>query len=227
MHLSNCEMLSYDYDLIDKLFSNFYLLGLLPFLNQTIEELKEKRKNFKMNTRNKNIPKGFYSEKNLKLRYLKTDIQLEHKKFHSSDSFKDIINNFNIFMVKNLKKRSNNPIKRTKIEISSIFKNLLINNCQIKNKFCEASAFLKDFNLVTQRFIKNGELKGFAFVEKGSFKIKINNRSKTKFDVAENEESVLHSNNSVSVEYVQSFKTIMSDKQKDFLRNFKEKFLLK
>ena len=96
-----------------------------------------------METRNNLLPKGFYNEECLKKYHTSKQLgKVSIRKKCPLKDFKNIMNNLNIFFLKNFKNFSKNPIKRTKIEINSSFRNFLTEKFLITSKLKESAAVL-------------------------------------------------------------------------------------
>ena len=141
---------------------------------------------------------------------------------------KNIINNINIFMIKSLKK-SKNPIKKAKVELTDFFFLYLKNkyNLDYKYKICED--FISDFNIINQRLIETStETKAIYYIKTNTFNLKLN---KKRFIYYLDKESVKKKkliNPTLSIQFIRENEQNMSQKKTDFLKQYtKQRKLIK
>ena len=135
--------------------------------------------------------------------------------------FKSFINNINVFLLKNLrKKRNQSPINHISMDINNSFKRFLLEKYEIGHKFQLCDDFVTDMKLLTERYINiMNESKCRFFVKPNSFMIKINNKKLFKYIGKEEENLAIERNPSISVKFITSF-TSVSNEDKIFLNDY-------
>ena len=135
--------------------------------------------------------------------------------------FTPIINNINLFIIKNLKKkRKSSPIQRLSIEINDSFRKLLLSKYEIGMKFKICDDFLFDLKLETERFIKtSSESNCKFFIKPGSFMIKLNKKSSVHYISNGEIPKVIEKNPSITVKFISTFSSLSSSDEA-FLSNY-------
>ena len=124
--------------------------------------------------------------------------------------FKPIINNLNLFIIKNLKKsRKRSPNQRITLEINSSFQKFLESNYNIGFKYSVCDDFLSDFNLEKERFIKtSSEANCKFFIKSRSFQIKLNRKSCVHYISSGEIPKIIEKNPSISVKLTTTFTSL-------------------
>jgi hypothetical protein len=153
--------------------------------------------------------------------YIEEQLETDEPSKATLRKFKPIINNINLFIIKNLKKkRKSSPIQRLSVEINDSFRKLLLSKYEIGLKYKACNDFLFDLNLETERFIKtSSEANCKFFVKPGSFMIKLNKKSSVRYISTGEIPKIIEKNPSITVKFISTFSSLTSSDEA-FLSNY-------